>query len=92
MVKLGKPLPKANEIATPSEEEVNKVIARWNANCPPFYVGLLEAQSINEKNPTARFLYDRAKMQYTHRKSGRVLSASEIRKAFIATSQKLVSK
>lgn len=92
MGKLGKPLPKINEVIPPSQEEEDKAIARWNANCPPFYRGLLEAQSINEPNPTAAFLYDRFNGHYVHRKTGRILTQREIRDAFIVYSRNLTSK
>jgi hypothetical protein len=91
-MKLGKPLPPVKEIIQPSQEELDKVNARWDAFAPLFYKGLLDAQNITTKNPTARFLYDKRKMRYIHRKTGRVITLHEIRQAYIAYSRKLAGR
>lgn len=89
MKPLGKGLPPVKDIAPPSQEEQDKVIALWNANCPPFYIGLMEAAPLGEKNTTARFLYDRVNLQYIHRKTRRVLSKREVGQAFVAWTKKV---
>lgn len=88
----GKPLPPVEEIAPPSQEELDKVNAEWDANCPSFYRGLLDAQSINTSNPAARFLYDRARMKYIHRASGRVLTEKDLRDAYVAYNRKITGR
>lgn len=92
MPRLGKPLPKVSEVVPPSNEELDKVNARWDAFCPPYYRGLLDAQSVNAPNPTAAFLYDRANVRYIHRKTKRVLTNREVLDAYIAYSRKMRGK
>lgn len=85
----GKPLPLSGDIPAPDESELDLINARWDKYCPPYYRGLLDAQSINASNPTSRFVYDRARMRYIHRATGRVLTLSEIRQAYIQYSRKV---
>lgn len=92
MKPLGKPLPPVEEIAPPSQQEQDAVIASWNANCPLFYVGLMEADSIDSKNSKARFLYDKLNLRYVHRKTGRVLTQHEVNRAFIVWTNKVSGK
>lgn len=87
-IKLGRPLPPVKDIAPPSEEEIDKYIASWNANCPPYFRGLLESQSANDPGATSRFVYDRTRMRYIHRKTGRVIPQGEINRAFIEYGRK----
>jgi len=89
MKKLGKPLPPVIDVPPPTQDEINIIIAKWNANCPPAYVGLMEAQLITEPNPTAKFLYDKAKMIYIHRKTGAVLTRKEVNEAFLYFSDRM---
>jgi hypothetical protein len=92
MKKLGNPLPPVKDIAQPSEAEIDALVAKWDANCPPFFVGLMEAQLTTEPNPTAKFLYDKSRMQYIHRATGRVLTRNEINEAWIAYTDKVSKK
>ena len=92
MKKLGKPRPPVEEIAPPVQSEIDAIVALWNANCPPFYVGLMEAQLATDANPTSRFLYDKRSLKYIHRKTGRVLDQKEINAAFLAFSNKMAGK
>ena len=79
----GKPLPPVNDIVPPDESELDLINARWDKFCPPYYKGLLDAQSINAPEITSRFVFDRARMRYIHRATGRVLSLREVRQAYI---------
>jgi hypothetical protein len=84
-VRLGNPLPLPTDedVSPPTQAEIILLSKKWDANCPPFFVGLLDAQSTTDPNPTARFLYDKRKMQYIHRKTGRVITRKEIKEAFL---------
>ena len=73
----GKPLPLVEEIAPPSAQELDELTARWNANVDQYYVGLLEAQPLGTPNATSRFLWDRSRLEYIHRTSGRRITRKE---------------
>ena len=80
----GKPLPPVKNIDPPSEQEIDELIAAWDANAPLFYRGLLSAGS-----PSSRFDYDRANMVYIVRETGRRLSRDEVNAVFIETMRKI---
>jgi hypothetical protein len=92
MKKLGRPLPPVEEITPPDKAEIDAIVALWNANCPPFYAGLMEAQLTTDENPKSRFLYDKRTLKYTHRKTGRILDQKEISTAFLAFKNKMAGK
>lgn len=82
---LGKPLPKtpADYIPPlPTQDEVRVDIAHWNANCPPWAVGLLEAEPIENKGGKSKFVFDKTRNTYTVRRTGRVILRGDILKAF----------
>lgn len=87
---LGKPLPRANNIPpAPSEQELDAAVARWNANCPPWAVGLMEAEPIEKKGGMSKFIFDRANRRYIVRKTGKVIPWSEVQKAFAEYQRKV---
>jgi hypothetical protein len=90
MVKIkGKPLPPVTDIQPPTIDEMNIIVAKWDANCPPYYKGLMETQPVTMANPTAKFLWDKTTMHYIDRRTGRVLTRKEIKDAFIAYNEKV---
>lgn len=91
-VKLGKPLPPVKDIPAPTEDEINVRVAEWNANCPPFYRGLMETQLLTDPNPTAKFLWDSVNLHYVHRKTGRVLTQREVLDAYIAFNNRITTR
>ena len=88
----GKPLPEVKDITPPDEQRIDELIAMWNANCPLFYVGLLEAG-----RPNSRFVYDKATLTYSVKpygvlQQGRKLTRAEINKVYIETMRKTGAK
>jgi len=81
----GKPLPAPTDedVQPPTQAERALLIQRWNENCQPYFVGLLEAQLINEPKPTAKFLYDKRNMTYIHRRTGAKIDREQVKQAFL---------
>jgi hypothetical protein len=82
-VKLGKPLPPVDDIPAPSQTELDLLIANWNAYAPPKYRGMLEAKPAGTDDPKARWFYNPIRRCYISR-AGRIVTAEELRKAFLA--------
>ena len=91
MKRLGRPLPLSPDdvFNVPSKKEVDSAIVRWNANCHPFYVGLLGAEPIEKENGTSRFIFDGSRNLYILRRTGRVIPRREIMQAFSEYLRKL---
>lgn len=83
----GKPLPPVKDITPPDEQRIDELVAMWNANCPKFYVGLLEAGRSN-----SRFVYDAPTLTYRVQATGRKLTREEINKVYIETMRKIGAK
>jgi hypothetical protein len=92
MPALGRPLPPALSIPTPTDEEIRKAIQLWNANCPPGFAGLLEAEPVDKIGAKSRFLYDRETMKYYLRVSGREIPRRQINQAFIFFNNRTAEK
>jgi hypothetical protein len=85
----GKPLPPVEEVTAPDTQRLDELIALWNANCPKFYVGLLEAG-----RPNSRFLYDKATLTYSIKpygvlQQGRKITRQEVSKVYGETMKKI---
>jgi hypothetical protein len=79
----GAPLPEVKEVTPPDTQRLDELIAQWDANCPPFYKGLLIAGSVD-----SRFIYDKATMTYSVR-GGRKLTRAEVKKVYGETMTKI---
>jgi hypothetical protein len=79
----GKPLPPVEEVTPPDTQRLDELVAMWNANCPKFYVGLLEAG-----RPNSRFVYDAPTLTYRV-KGGRKLTREEVSKVYGETMKKI---
>lgn len=92
---LGVPLPRtdtAQQFQIPSTEEIDALIARWDANCQPYYRGLLRSQPKGTKGATSKFLFDKQTGIYYERKSGRKLTRKEITDAHTSYLRKVMTK
>jgi hypothetical protein len=85
----GKALPPVETIAPPTQQEIDGAVILWDANCPPYYVGLLDADSVTVKDSKKKFLYDKARLVYIVRKTGRELSRREVNQAFVEFNKKV---
>jgi hypothetical protein len=79
----GKPLPPVKDVTPPDTQRLDELIALWDANCPPFYKGLLEAGTA-----TSRFVYDKSTMAYSV-KGGRKLTRAEVKQVYADTMAKI---
>jgi hypothetical protein len=79
----GKPLPPVKDVTAPDTQRLDELVALWDANCPPFYKGLLEAGS-----ETSRFVYDKSTMTYSIR-GGRKLTRAEVKQVYGETMAKI---
>lgn len=95
MKKLGKPLPKITDDFIPSPPDkarLDLLINTWNANCPPFYIGILEAGHIKDKKSKSKFAFDPNRGIYILRATGRVITQKELTKAFADYMDKVSKK
>jgi hypothetical protein len=84
-VPLGKPLPPVVEdIPAPTQQELDLLIANWNAYAPPKYRGMLEARPVGTDDPKALWFYNPIRRRYIHARNGRIVTVDELRKAFLS--------
>lgn len=72
----------------PSDEELDAAVARWNAYCPKFFVGLLEADSETDKESKSKFVRSADGLRIYLRRGRRLIPRRDIMRAYIAYSKK----
>lgn len=71
----------------PTNEEVDSLIAVWNANVPPEYRGMLEAPSLTmlastDSKYTGRWVWDDQNKAYIDRKTGSTVTTQKLHQIF----------
>lgn len=82
-ISLGKPLPPVNDILIPTQQEIDLMIANWDAYAPAKYWGMLIARPFGTDDPKARWFYDDIRKRYVSR-NGHVVNPKELRLAYLA--------
>lgn len=82
-------MPESYVDPAPANEDVDHLVATWDANAPEDYRGLLEAPSLTKLSQTGedyagRWVWDDRKGQYIDRKTGRPLSNADLHRVFSA--------
>lgn len=84
----GSALPPVKDVAPPTLQELDELVAKWNATVDKYYVGLLEALPVGTPG-THRFEYDSVKMEYVHRSSGRRIKFKEVKRVLMMFTEKV---
>jgi hypothetical protein len=89
---LGKPLPAVSgEIVPPSQQDIDLIVANWDAYAPAKYRGMLSARPIGTDDPKARWFYDDQRGRYISR-AGNVVTPQELRLAYLAYQKAINSR
>lgn len=80
-------MPESYVDPAPTDEEIDQLIATWDANVPADYRGLLESPSLTKLSQTGeeyngRWVWDDRNKQYIDRRTGRPLSQTELHRIF----------
>jgi hypothetical protein len=86
MLKLkGRPLPAVADFPAPSQDEIAAMIAEWDALAPAEYRGLLSAKPVGwVGTPKPLFFYDEVRRVSIRASNGKVITADEKRRAWLA--------
>lgn len=76
------------QLPYPSNQELDAAVARWNAYCPPFFVGLLEADIETDKTSKSKFVRSADGLRIYLRRGMKRIPRREIMRAYIAYSRK----
>ena len=82
---LGRPLPPVKgDIPAPTVEEVDRLVALWDANVSPQWRGLQDAKPLGwTGTPKPRFWYDEIRGVIIRVSNGKVVTEKEKRAAFL---------
>ena len=83
---LGKPLPPVQDVAGPTPEEIDKIVAEWDSIMPE-WAGLLDAKAPGTSG--ARFWYDDVKRITTFAKTGKIVTMKQKAKLMLEYQRRL---
>lgn len=92
MPRLSNTLPRVRPdtvLPFPSEQELDAAVVRWNANCPKFFIGLLEATSETDKKSKSKFVRSADGLRIYLRRGHKRITRKQINDAYIAYTKKV---